>query len=105
MAHHRVQIRGDEGGQGELHPGSQWTVGPHELVRDGYQTADWTADDRRDLLTVGMGEYTQSGVIGRPSVGRRTRGRQCSPRWSAVLRACWKSCGEAPDMPRQTWLT
>jgi creatinine amidohydrolase len=41
-----------------------------ELVRDGYQTADWVADDRRHLLTTGMREYTQSGVIGRPSLER-----------------------------------
>jgi creatinine amidohydrolase len=46
-----------------------------ELVRDGYQAADWTANDRRDLLTVGMGEYTQSGVIGRPSLGTAEKGK------------------------------
>jgi creatinine amidohydrolase len=27
-----------------------------ELVREGYHTADWVADDRRHLLTTGMGE-------------------------------------------------
>jgi creatinine amidohydrolase len=46
-----------------------------ELVRDGYQTADWTADDRRHLLTTGMGEYTRNGVIGRPSLASAEKGK------------------------------
>jgi creatinine amidohydrolase len=46
-----------------------------ELVRDGYQAADWTADDRRHLLTVGMAGYTSSGVIGRPSLGTAEKGK------------------------------
>ena len=46
-----------------------------ELVRDGYQSADWVADDRRHLLTTGMGEYTRSGVIGRPSLGSAEKGK------------------------------
>ena len=46
-----------------------------EPVRDGYQAADWAADDRRHLLTTGMGEYTQSGVIGRPSLASADKGK------------------------------
>jgi creatinine amidohydrolase len=46
-----------------------------ELVRDGYHTADWVADDRRHLLTTGMGEYTRSGVIGRPSLASAEKGK------------------------------
>ncbi len=46
-----------------------------DLVRDGYQAADWVADDRRHLLTTGMGEYTRSGVIGRPSLGSADKGK------------------------------
>ena len=46
-----------------------------ELVRDGYQAADWTADDRRHLLTTGMGEYTHNGVIGRPSLASAEKGK------------------------------
>ncbi len=46
-----------------------------ELVRDGYQAADWTADDRRHLLTTGMEKYTRSGVIGRPSLGSAEKGK------------------------------
>jgi creatinine amidohydrolase len=36
-------------------------------VRDGWQTADHSATDRRHLTTVGMSAYTDSGVIGYPS--------------------------------------
>jgi creatinine amidohydrolase len=46
-----------------------------ELVRDGYQSADWVANDRRHLLTTGMEEYTRSGVIGRPSLGSAEKGK------------------------------
>lgn len=46
-----------------------------ELVRDGYQAADWTADDRRYLLTTGMVKYTQNGVIGRPSLASAEKGK------------------------------
>jgi creatinine amidohydrolase len=46
-----------------------------ELVRDGYEAADWVADDRRHLLTTGMEEYTRSGVIGRPSLGSAEKGK------------------------------
>jgi creatinine amidohydrolase len=46
-----------------------------ELVRNGYQSADWIADDRRYLLTTGMQGYTQSGVIGRPSLATAEKGK------------------------------
>ncbi len=46
-----------------------------ELVRDGYEAADWVANDRRHLLTTGMQEYTRSGVIGRPSLGTAEKGK------------------------------
>jgi creatinine amidohydrolase len=46
-----------------------------ELVRDGYQAADWVADDRRHLLTTGMSGYTRSGVIGRPSLASAEKGK------------------------------
>jgi creatinine amidohydrolase len=46
-----------------------------ELVRDGYQSADWVVNDRRHLLTTGMQEYTRSGVIGRPSLGSAEKGK------------------------------
>lgn len=46
-----------------------------ELVRDGYQSADWTVDDRRHLLTTGMSGYTKNGVIGRPSLASADKGK------------------------------
>jgi creatinine amidohydrolase len=46
-----------------------------ELVRDGWQHADWIADDRRDLLTTGMRGYTPSGVIGKPSEASAEKGK------------------------------
>ncbi|MFI5684209.1 creatininase family protein [Streptomyces sp. NPDC051636] len=47
-----------------------------EYVRPGYESADFTADDRRHLLTVGMSTYTESGVIGRPSLGSAEKGKE-----------------------------
>ncbi|MFF7971405.1 creatininase family protein [Streptomyces sp. NPDC007905] len=47
-----------------------------EFVRPGYESADFTADDRRHLLTVGMSAYTESGVIGRPSLGSAEKGKE-----------------------------
>jgi creatinine amidohydrolase len=46
-----------------------------ELVRDGYEAADWVAGDRRHLLVKGMTAYTRSGVIGRPSLGSADKGK------------------------------
>lgn len=46
-----------------------------ELVRDGYGGTDHAADERADLLTVGMEAYTSSGVIGRPSLASALKGK------------------------------
>ena len=46
-----------------------------ELVRDGYQNSDHTADDRPALLTLGMEGYTTSGIIGRPSLAAASKGK------------------------------
>jgi creatinine amidohydrolase len=46
-----------------------------ELVREGYESADWLANDRRLLLTQGMQAYTTNGVIGRPSLGTAGKGK------------------------------
>jgi creatinine amidohydrolase len=59
---------------GELETSILLHVNP-ELVRDGYQAADWIADDRRHLLTTGMSEYTKTGVIGRPSLASAEKGK------------------------------
>nr|WP_196147758.1 creatininase family protein [Nocardia bovistercoris] len=62
-----------------------------ELLRPGYETADWRADDRRLLLVKGLGEYTKSGVIGFPSLGTAEKGRRAleslSESFEAHLRA------------------
>ncbi|MGW8065604.1 creatininase family protein [Streptomyces ziwulingensis] len=47
-----------------------------ECVRPGYEAADFTADDRRHLLSLGMSAYTDSGVIGRPSLGSAEKGKE-----------------------------
>jgi creatinine amidohydrolase len=46
-----------------------------EVVRAGYETADHIADDRAGLLTLGMTHYTESGIIGRPSLASATKGK------------------------------
>jgi creatinine amidohydrolase len=62
-----------------------------DLVRDGYQNADWVADDRRHLLVTGMSEYTTSGVIGRPSLATAEKGK-------AVLASLTASFGPLLDI-------
>ncbi|KPI14634.1 Creatininase [Actinobacteria bacterium OK074] len=47
-----------------------------ELVRPGYESTDFVADDRRHLLTLGMSGYTESGVIGRPSLASAEKGQR-----------------------------
>ncbi|WP_446046309.1 creatininase family protein [Streptomyces olivaceus] len=47
-----------------------------EMVRPGYETSDFLADDRRHLLTLDLSAYTESGVIGRPSLATAEKGRQ-----------------------------
>jgi creatinine amidohydrolase len=46
-----------------------------EVVRPSYRDADFTADERRHLLTLGIGAYSPSGVIGRPSLATAEKGR------------------------------
>lgn len=46
-----------------------------ELVTPGYESADWIANDRRHLLTSGMRRYTETGVIGRPSLATAEKGK------------------------------
>ncbi|MFJ2111578.1 MULTISPECIES: creatininase family protein [unclassified Streptomyces] len=47
-----------------------------ELVRPGYETSDWISDDREHFLTLGMRAYTESGVIGRPSLASAGKGKE-----------------------------
>jgi len=46
-----------------------------ESVRDDYRHGDWVADPRPHLLVTGMRGYTDSGVIGQPSLGTAEKGR------------------------------
>jgi creatinine amidohydrolase len=46
-----------------------------ELVKDGYETADWVADNRRHLLVKGIPAYTKSGIIGCPSLASADKGK------------------------------
>jgi creatinine amidohydrolase len=46
-----------------------------ELVGDDFRHGDWQADERPHLLVTGMRGYTESGVIGRPSLATAEKGR------------------------------
>lgn len=46
-----------------------------DLVRPGYETADHSTGERREFGTLGMAPYTESGVIGRPSLATAEKGR------------------------------
>jgi creatinine amidohydrolase len=45
------------------------------LVRPGHEAGDHVPGDRRHLLTLGMAEYTGSGVIGSPSLASSGKGK------------------------------
>lgn len=46
-----------------------------EVVRPGYRDADHIANDRRHLLIKGVRAYTETGVIGRPSLATAEKGK------------------------------
>ena len=46
-----------------------------ELVRPSFREADHQASNRQHLLTVGVAGYSDSGVIGRPSLATADKGR------------------------------
>ncbi|WP_314174042.1 creatininase family protein [Streptomyces winkii] len=45
-----------------------------DCVREGYETSDLISDDRRHLHALGLGPYTESGVVGRPSLATARKG-------------------------------
>jgi creatinine amidohydrolase len=47
-----------------------------ELVGDDFRQGDWQAYPRPHLLVTGMRGYTESGVIGRPSLATAEKGRR-----------------------------
>ena len=59
---------------GELEVSILLAVFP-DVVREGWEHDDHTADDRRHLSVLGMSAYTKTGVIGRPSLGSPEKGR------------------------------
>ncbi|MFD3667141.1 creatininase family protein [Streptomyces sp. NPDC058672] len=63
---------------GDMHAGEVETSlllhAAPELVRPGYENADHDGGARRFLLTLGMGAYTDSGVIGYPSHATAAKG-------------------------------
>lgn len=74
----RTESEMQTNGHEDMHAGELGTsillqVAP-DLLRPGYDTADWRADDRPFLLVSGMQEYTESGVIGFPSLGTAQKG-------------------------------
>jgi creatinine amidohydrolase len=58
---------------GELETSLLLTAWP-DYLRQGWQTTDHTASDRRYLTTVGIRAYTPTGVIGSPSQASETKG-------------------------------
>jgi creatinine amidohydrolase len=75
---------------GELETSILLTTFP-DHVRDGWQTADHSATDRRYLTTVGMSGYTDSGVIGYPSRASAEKGR-------AVINHLGKAAGDLIEL-------
>jgi creatinine amidohydrolase len=59
---------------GELETSILLHAHPH-VVRPGFERADHVADDRRHLLSRGLQAYTESGVVGRPSLASAEKGR------------------------------
>ena len=64
-----------------------------ELVRPGHETSDHLADDRRHMLTLGLAPYTESGVVGRPSLASARKGE-------ALLAGLTESFGQYLDLLR-----
>ncbi|WP_026124111.1 creatininase family protein [Nocardiopsis baichengensis] len=62
-----------------------------ELVGPGYAEADHDAEERPHLLTLGLGAYTASGVVGRPSLASASKG-------AAVLSSLARSFGALPPL-------
>lgn len=56
------------------------------LVRPSYSNADFVANDRRHLLTIGVMGYSESGVIGKPSLASADKGRRLLEALSAQFK-------------------
>ncbi|WP_062887354.1 creatininase family protein [Mycobacterium avium] len=63
----------DDRHAGEREPSTR--LAPHpDSLRDGWQTSDHTANDRRYLTSLGIHAYTPTGVIGSPSQATAAKG-------------------------------
>ena len=71
-----------------------------ELLRPGYETSDFVADDRRHLLSLGMSAYTDSGVIGRPSLGSAEKGKALLASFTESFGAYWSLLTSVDDSER-----
>ena len=57
-----------------------------EVVRPSYVDADFEVHDHRHLLTTGIGGYTKTGIIGRPSRASAAKGKLLLDAFSAGFR-------------------
>ena len=46
-----------------------------ESVKDGYLNVDHIADDRTGFVTLGMEAFTETGIIGKPSLASAIKGK------------------------------
>lgn len=56
-----------------------------DVVRASYSEGDSLVDDRRFMLTVGMSNYTSTGIIGRPSLASANKGRNLMAAFSTLF--------------------
>lgn len=85
---------------GELEASLLLHGAPH-LIRQGFAESDHEADDRSDLLVLGMGAYTSSGVIGRPSLGTADKGALILDSLSASFARLLEVLTDAKDRSAQ----
>jgi len=82
-----VSTSHDDVHAGELETSILLATHPGQVLDDGWQSADHSAPDRRLLATLGMSAYTDSGVIGYPSLASADKGH-------AVLDHLGKAAGD-----------
>ena len=63
------------------------------LVLDGYENTDHAADERPDLLTLGMSGYTTAGVIGKPSLASAAKGKALLASLAQSFLRCYELLG------------
>ncbi len=87
--------------EGDMHAGELETsllLHAHPgLVRPGYESSDHLADDREHLLTLGLAAYTESGVVGRPSLASAEKGRDVLAGLVASFGETLSALGRPPE--------